>query len=1288
MAQVALRDYLGEIDDLIEHGQVDAAVQHCRHILKQHPKAVEVYRMLGKALLEQEEDRAAQDVFQRVLSVDPEDFLARVGLSIIHDRNNELEAAIWHMERAFDLAPSNSLIQGELRRLYAQRDGEAPARIPLSRGALARLYAQGDLNAEAISDLNELLNEQPARFDLQVQMAEVLWRDDRRVDAAEHAQTVQETLPYCLKANLILGAILFESGGPSESAVPFQHAQAVDPENDLAERLFAGQGPLRRQDLLVDRLPLVTIGERLEAPVEEIEAEGEEVPDWLRGLTGVEQPLEEETGAPLLAAAAGLHMPDVATEVPDWLQGLTAEQPSAPEAEVPDWLTAMTGAAVAGAAARALSEQEEPAAAEELAFQAAVTDEVVPDWISQLGAVRATETPQLEEEEHPSWLAQLEETTLPEPYSTQVPEQVDTQTPDWLAQLEAAQPAPTPPEEETTPDWLAQLQASHTEPAAEQAFVAEAEEEEPSALVPGLTAAALASLFAEEAEEPSPAALEAVPQEPFAFAAPPIMPEPVAAPETEAPAVLPEEMPSADDALAFLAKLAAGKEDELQAQAQAEADMRMAEIMGRKPIEVKPEEKPSTGAIAAGAALAGAAVAGLAAAAREEKPVEEEEPQFEERPAPPAMSAPLVSPAPPEAKAEVPAALPEEMPSADDALAFLAKLAAGKEDELRAQAQAEADLRMAEIMGRKAAPAVAVAAVKEEEKPAPPPEAKAEVLAALPEEMPSADDALAFLAKLAAGKEDELRAQAQAEADMRMAEIMGRKPVEIKPAEPEPAEKKPVKMTVPAATVAAVAAGLAAQKPEKPAPVTPAPEAKAEIPEAMPTADDALAFLAKLAAGKEDELRAQAQAEADVRMAEIMGRKPAEAKPAELKAEEQPPAGAIVAGAAAAGAVVATLAASPQREETLEVEAPGIEAGEFAGTDAVLGEGATEPAAAAELPDWLHAMRPAEAAVGIAEIEEAAAVESAEEELPEWLKAMRPAVVEPEATPTDEIPDWLKAMQPGGPAEGTAGLAALFEETAPEVTLPEEPAQPEEAALAALFEEPAQPEVEAAVMMPEGELPDWLKVMQPAGPSVEIGEAVEEIVVETSAPLAQTAELLSMDWWVQAAYDTDEEPLTELPAPYISPRAQQAARQVAKERERVPLEAKETARDRSKVGIEPSTGPLRQTGSLSEPAILAVSADAEPLQARLRANDHDHAARLDLARTYWSTGNRDGSFAAYTRLTEDGEFAREVLSDLETIVEVSKQADWRRLLGDAYMRNGKLALALEQYRLALNDMNL
>ena len=90
MAEVALREYVNEIDGMIENNAYDVAIQHCRHILSQYPKYLETYRVLGKALLEKDDYAAAGDVFRRVLSVDPEDFVARVGLSIVHDRLGEV----------------------------------------------------------------------------------------------------------------------------------------------------------------------------------------------------------------------------------------------------------------------------------------------------------------------------------------------------------------------------------------------------------------------------------------------------------------------------------------------------------------------------------------------------------------------------------------------------------------------------------------------------------------------------------------------------------------------------------------------------------------------------------------------------------------------------------------------------------------------------------------------------------------------------------------------------------------------------------------------------------------------------------------------------------------------------------------------------------------------------------------------------------------------------------------------------------------------------------------------
>ena len=70
----------------------------------------------------------------------------------------------------------------------------------------------------------------------------------------------------------------------------------------------------------------------------------------------------------------------------------------------------------------------------------------------------------------------------------------------------------------------------------------------------------------------------AQPAEPIAEAA--LVPEPLPAPVEIPPAPALVRMPSAEEALAFLQSLTAGKEDELRAQAEREAEQRIAAITG------------------------------------------------------------------------------------------------------------------------------------------------------------------------------------------------------------------------------------------------------------------------------------------------------------------------------------------------------------------------------------------------------------------------------------------------------------------------------------------------------------------------------------------------------------------------------------------------------------------------------------------------------------------------------------------------------------------------------------
>ncbi len=217
MAEIALRAYVKEIDDLVEREQLDEAIAHSRHVLETYPKHLDTYRLLGKAYLEAKRYGDAADLFQRVLSAIPDDFVAHIGMSIVREDEGNLDASIWHMERAFETNPANPAIQQELRRLIGKRDGLEPHKVRLTRGALARMYAHGELYPQAIAELRSALQEDPDRPDLQVLLANLYWRTDQKEQAAEVGQQILEKLPYCRDANRIAAGFLQGIGRTDEA---------------------------------------------------------------------------------------------------------------------------------------------------------------------------------------------------------------------------------------------------------------------------------------------------------------------------------------------------------------------------------------------------------------------------------------------------------------------------------------------------------------------------------------------------------------------------------------------------------------------------------------------------------------------------------------------------------------------------------------------------------------------------------------------------------------------------------------------------------------------------------------------------------------------------------------------------------------------------------------------------------------------------------------------------------------------------------------------------------------
>lgn len=343
MAATNLRDYLQGIEQLIDSNQVEDALAHCRHVLKTFPKNIDTYRLMGKAYLESKRHSEASDLFQRVLSSIPDDFVANIGMSIIREDEGHLDASIWHMERAFESQPSNKAVQGEVRRLYGLREGYEPPKVRLTRGALARMYSHGDLYNQAIGELRNALAEDPQRPDLQVLLAEMYFKNNQHAEASEVCSQIIQKLPYCLYANRVMVDILRSTQQDVEANPYWERVEELDPYAAQVSTLKdVAQVP--SDSVTIDALELdrpMLLGAPTGA---EADFEKEELPDWLSvdNLSTAGEADPEAEGS-VLSTLEGLE-PEAGSAFMDELPGETAadDQPFKTGAlqpdEIPDWL--------------------------------------------------------------------------------------------------------------------------------------------------------------------------------------------------------------------------------------------------------------------------------------------------------------------------------------------------------------------------------------------------------------------------------------------------------------------------------------------------------------------------------------------------------------------------------------------------------------------------------------------------------------------------------------------------------------------------------------------------------------------------------------------------------------------------------------------------------------------------------------------------------------------------------------------------------------------------------------
>jgi tetratricopeptide (TPR) repeat protein len=466
MANIPLRAYEKKIEELIEQNHLPEAVAHCRHILKSYPKNISTYRILGKAFLEAKQYNETADVFKRVLTVFPDDFISHVGMSIIRENENNLDAAIWHMELAFDSQPSNIAIQEELKRLFGRRDGTHPTKIRLTRGALVRMYARGELYQQAIAEINSALSEDIKRLDLEVFLARMYYLSGDQTAAVELCQKLVKEIPYCYEVNRTLFITSPAASQADKNNVYAGRLRELDPYFAFISPKFPSVEDVQDDKVMINELSDSSL------------AEATRDSSWISNLENswdkpsfVPEPQSTTPGPQSTASNIGVvpslnaddlfgdskepsleslfekpnkeeTQPIESTQPNDWLHDLNSSSPEPapaesqksdePPAEVPDWLrslvpedAAASQAAIPPAeAASAFSEPESPTNQNDVfsssgssAFEIESTpaDEAgkepadnadLPDWLKNFDTEKSTEP--VSQDDLPNWLNSLQ----------------------------------------------------------------------------------------------------------------------------------------------------------------------------------------------------------------------------------------------------------------------------------------------------------------------------------------------------------------------------------------------------------------------------------------------------------------------------------------------------------------------------------------------------------------------------------------------------------------------------------------------------------------------------------------------------------------------------------------------------------------------------------------------------------------------------------------------------------------------------------------------------------------
>jgi tetratricopeptide (TPR) repeat protein len=265
MAEVLLTQAVNQAEEAIESGNYGGAIEACQRILGHFPEFAGAHRIMGDAYAEQGEHEAAREAYQRTLERDPQSIPAHLGFGMLAEDAGDQETALAYFQVAWEIDPRRRDLREHVSRISQQLYG-ADGRLYLTRAALASLHFHAGRWDRAVSESAQVLQEFSSRIDIQVRLAEALWRRGDDQQARQVCTTVLRSLPQAVVPLLMLADIHRREGDNAGSDDFLKQARDIDPDGVRAADLMMVGFDDQADFLSVESIPTIDDQVVLEEP--------------------------------------------------------------------------------------------------------------------------------------------------------------------------------------------------------------------------------------------------------------------------------------------------------------------------------------------------------------------------------------------------------------------------------------------------------------------------------------------------------------------------------------------------------------------------------------------------------------------------------------------------------------------------------------------------------------------------------------------------------------------------------------------------------------------------------------------------------------------------------------------------------------------------------------------------------------------------------------------------------------------------------------------------------------